>query len=84
VSFTTSSAASVSAILSVTSPASVDNDKVFAVPISGTASAATHLSIKNTVQVAYVHWTWVSDEAILQTGLVRFDQFDFASKVFLW
>ena len=44
VSFTSSSSAAVSATLSVTSPASVDNDKVFAVPISGTASASASRS----------------------------------------
>ena len=38
VSFTSSSSAAANAILSITSPASVDNDKVFAVPISGNAA----------------------------------------------
>jgi hypothetical protein len=52
VSFTSSTGAEGSGILSVTSPASVDSDKVFAVPISGTASAAAHLSAKDIVQVA--------------------------------
>lgn len=45
VSFTSSSNVAVSAILSVTSPASVDNDKVFAVPISGAASSAAANSL---------------------------------------
>ena len=42
VSFTSSSGASANATLSITSPASVDTDKVFAVPISGTASSAVN------------------------------------------
>jgi hypothetical protein len=42
VSFAFSSGAAFSATLSVTSPASVDGDNIFAVPISGTTSAASH------------------------------------------
>jgi hypothetical protein len=52
VSFAAPSGAAVNAILSVTSPASVDSDKVFAVPISGTASSTAKSNAENDEQMA--------------------------------
>ena len=51
VSFTSSSGAAVNAILSVTSPASVDSNNVFAVPISATASSTANANAENIGQV---------------------------------
>lgn len=56
VSFTSSSDAAVSAILSVTSPASVDSDKVFAVPISGTTSASANRSNEGNIASEAALW----------------------------
>jgi hypothetical protein len=54
VSFTSMADIAVNAVLSVTSPASVDSDKVFAVSITGSTSAAANLSAKDIVQGACV------------------------------
>lgn len=84
VTFTSSAGAAGSGILSVASPASVDNDKVFAVPISGTASAAFNLSVKDIVQVACIQGRCSLDEAGRQRPLVWSDRWAIASKVVLW
>jgi hypothetical protein len=47
ITFTSADGAAGDASLSVTSPSSVDSDKVFVVPISGTASASAHSNAKN-------------------------------------
>jgi hypothetical protein len=83
VSFTSLSGAAGSGILSLTSPASVDSDKVFAVPISGTASVAANLRANDIVQVARVHGRCSLDEAGRQRLLVRSDKWAIASKVVL-
>jgi len=85
VSFTSSAGAAGSGILSVTSPASVDSDKVFAVPISGIARAAANLSAKDIVQVACVQGRGsLLSEPSRQRGLVGSSKWAIASKVVLW
>jgi hypothetical protein len=85
VSFTSSAGAAGSGILSVTSPASVDTNKVFAVPVSATASAAANLSAKDIVEVACVQGRCsLLDDAGRQRALVGRNRRAIASKVVLW
>jgi hypothetical protein len=85
VSFTSSAGAAGSGILSVTSPASVDTNKVFAVPVSATASAAANLSAKDIVEVACVQGRCsLLHDAGRQRALVGRNKRAIASKVVLW
>jgi len=85
VSFTSSAGAAGSGILSVTSPASVDTDKVFAVPISGTASSAASLSANDIAQVACVPGGCsLLHEAGGQKALVESNKWAIAGKAVLW
>jgi len=85
VSLTSSAGAAGSGILSVTSPASVDTDKVFAVPISGTASATANLSGNDIVQVACVPGSCsLLHEARGQKALVERNRWAIAGKVVQW
>lgn len=85
VSFTSSAGAAGSGILSVTSPASVDSDKVFAVPVSGTASAAANSSGKDIMQVACVEERCsLLNEGGRQRALAGSNKWAIASKVVLW
>src|SRR5215831_15125991 len=84
VSFTSSTGAAGNATLSVTSPISADSNKVFAVPISGTASSAANLSTKNAVPVRCVQRPCSLDEANRRKELVRTDQWAIASEAVLW
>ena len=82
---TSSAGAAGSGILSVTSPASVDTDKVFAVPISGTASATANLSGNDIVQVACVPGSCsLLHEARGQKALVERNRWAIAGKVVQW
>jgi hypothetical protein len=85
VTFTSSAGAAGSGILSVTSPASVDTDKVFAVPISAAASAARNLSAEDIVQVVCVQGGCsLLNETGRPTALVESNKWAIASKVALW